>query len=1111
MPTYIVPGTSGNDALLGTDASDELQGLEGNDTLSGGLGIDGARYSGNSAGYQLQRNSAGQWTVADLDLANGNEGFDVLDSIEWIYFSDGAYNLRFSPRPIGGQFQANTYIPGNQLDSAVAGLENGGFVVAWYSETQDPDHGVYGQRFTANGERDGTEFRINTTTTGSQQRPSIATLTDGSFVATWQSENQDGSGWGAYGQRFAADGSVLGSEFRINTYTSNHQSDPVICELSGGGFVVAWNSLHQDGSSWGAYFQRYDAAGQAVGQETSITISSYDQSGVTLTAIAGGGFLAAWHSTYQDGSGMGIYGRRFAEDGTALTDEFLINTTTAFDQSRPAVAGLHGGGFVVVWESQRQDGDSTGIYAQCFAADGSKLGQEFRVNSWVSSHQLHPAVAATQDGGFLALWMSAYQDGSGWGCYGQKFDSEGVPVGKEFKVNQVVTHDQLYPQLSVLDTGDVVVTWTSAGPGGPGSEIYVQRYSTLPVFNESPVLTDASPRADARHVPIGHPIVLTFSETIQRGTGNFVLKTASGSVVESFDSATSANLSFAGNTLTIDPAANLSYITGYSLEIPQGAVTDLAGNAYAGTSTYNFSTQVDPATPVLRPEHITDAANQIYYKGHIYEFVAAPGGMAWAAARDAATSRSIQGVPGHLVTLTSAEENAIVHAAFFERVTANQSIGLGGSDLAEEGVWRWVGGPEIGQIFEYSNWAPGEPNNGWQGTVYTNDVLAFLSAAYNPPTGTWADDFNQPIPGAGGYMAGYIVEYSGAPLPADDVHRVYHWKSHMLLSGVQIGNMSAHGGAADNALFDVREARYDAATGVLSMQIWSTSATARANFDFSVDCPGATSASFVCTLSGSWTVLANTTTPSAVSVGGFDANVTGFSGATQLGTLTLQYPPGSNFSALNFNQIAIGTETVADLALNFAGQITGIDGGFTLPDDGSGSTMLQITRGTSDTGSAITSADALAALRIAVGLNPNSDPDGAGPLHPLRVSPYQIMAADANGSGKVTSADALEVLKMAVNWPGAVPNEWLFVEETRDFWNEASQQYTLTRDAASWDRTVFIDGSASPPIGVVGMLKGDVNGSWSAPAGSVDLDTIDPNYFTNLANRMNVPTDQWGV
>jgi hypothetical protein len=109
------------------------------------------------------------------------------------------------------------------------------------------------------------------------------------------------------------------------------------------------------------------------------------------------------------------------------------------------------------------------------------------------------------------------------------------------------------------------------------------------------------------------------------------------------------------------------------------------------------------------------------------------------------------------------------------------------------------------------------------------------------------------------------------------------------------------------------------------------------------------------------------------------------------------------------------------------------------------------------------------------------------------------------------NSDRLAILRMAVKLSTALPNEWVFLEESRDFWNEASNTYTLNRTNTQWDRSLMVDAAASPPVNLVGVLKGDVNGSWVAPAGSIDLDAIDPNYFTNLAARLNVPTDQWGL
>lgn len=58
---------------------------------------------------------------------------------------------------------------------------------------------------------------------------------------------------------------VTGGEFRVNTFTANEQSQPTVTALTDGGFVVAWRSDGQDGSGSGVYAQRYDASGAPVG------------------------------------------------------------------------------------------------------------------------------------------------------------------------------------------------------------------------------------------------------------------------------------------------------------------------------------------------------------------------------------------------------------------------------------------------------------------------------------------------------------------------------------------------------------------------------------------------------------------------------------------------------------------------------------------------------------------------------------------------------------------------------------------------------------------------------------------------------------------------------
>ncbi|MCX7174424.1 MAG: Ig-like domain-containing protein [Proteobacteria bacterium] len=109
------------------------------------------------------------------------------------------------------------------------------------------------------------------------------------------------------------------------------------------------------------------------------------------------------------------------------------------------------------------------------------------------------------------------------------------------------------------------------------------------IDTKAPTITSFSPATQATGVAINSNIVLTFSESIQRGSGNIALMTSSGTLVATYDAATSGNISISGNTLTVHPASDLGYHTGYALVVTPGSLKDLAGNAYAGTSSYGFT------------------------------------------------------------------------------------------------------------------------------------------------------------------------------------------------------------------------------------------------------------------------------------------------------------------------------------------------------------------------------------------------------------------------------------------------------------------------------------------------------------------------------------------
>src|SRR5262249_17476319 len=151
----------------------------------------------------------------------------------------------------------------------------------------------------------------------------------------------------------------------------------------------------------------------------------------------GGDFAIAWQSDGQDAaSSWGVYAQLYNAAGTPQGGEFRVNTTTDGDQTLPQVAADANGDLVFVWASGGQEGSGLGVFAQCYNASGVPQGGEFRVNTTTAGDQTSPAVVADNRGGFVVAWQSYGQDAAGsWGVYAQQFSRKGNPVAGEFAVN----------------------------------------------------------------------------------------------------------------------------------------------------------------------------------------------------------------------------------------------------------------------------------------------------------------------------------------------------------------------------------------------------------------------------------------------------------------------------------------------------------------------------------------------------------------------------------------------------------------------------------------------------------------------------------------------------
>jgi subtilisin family serine protease len=346
-------------------------------------------------------------------------------------------------------------------------------------------------------------------------------------------------------------------------------------------------------------------------------------------------------------------------------------------------------------------------------------------------------------------------------------------------------------------------------------------------------------------------------------------------------------------------------------------------------------------------------------------------------------------------------------------------------------------------------------------------------------------------------------------LTADLSGMVYHWKSHALMSGVEVSAATGVSAGTSPAgspgkSIEFRNLVFNGPSEAL-VEVWAKPNTSVANFNFTFDLGSDLALTYESNsaLSANWSIVD--------SIVGGDLAVSGMSSTSSLSVATkLGVVKVSSLASLTEFDLAmlggeLGQEAVAPHLVTAARAISGSQGDYLIDGLLSQEQLVRASLLADNTG--ITSGDALAALRISVGIHPNS------PSVPL--SPYQIIAADANGSGTITAGDALAILRMSVNHALAPKRQWFFIREDADFWD--GQTMAISKERVVWEK----DGFLTTPDGLddlnwVGVLKGDVNGSWrpldaqGMPITAGNYAALPTSYFSDLATQLGVPVAQWG-
>ena len=458
----IIVLTDGGFVIAWVDSSEGIGGATGDVS---GWGIKAQMFAADGApvGTEILVNTATEGDQFDPELAALSDGGFV---ITWTDRSAGvggavgdssdtamkAQIFAASGARVGGEILVNTTTAGQQWVPKVAGLAGGKFVIVWEDNSggangsSDDDSGAAtrAQLFASDGTRLGGEILVNTATESSQHSPHITALAGGGFVVIWEDESEGVGGAGGdtsdiavKAQVFTADGVAVGTEILVNSATLSAQYSPQITALGSGGFVVVWHDLSSgvggatgDNSESAVKAQVFAANGTRVGSEIRVNTATagdqiVDNWQTQVAALESGGFVVTWSDgsagvggTTGDAGGWAVKAQVFAADGSSVGSEILVNTATAGHQHLPNITSLVGGGFVITWADNSLSvggatGDASGsaVKAQEFAADGTRVGGEFLVNSATENSQGPPRITALPDGGFVAVWT----DGEGVG------------------------------------------------------------------------------------------------------------------------------------------------------------------------------------------------------------------------------------------------------------------------------------------------------------------------------------------------------------------------------------------------------------------------------------------------------------------------------------------------------------------------------------------------------------------------------------------------------------------------------------------------------------------------------------------------------------------------
>ena len=467
-------------------------------------------------------------------------------------------------------------------DQKLAALSDGGYVVAWQGETASEADGVYDifvQRYSSAGVAVGSLQTVGGVAGRNDQLVQVAGLTDGGYVLAWEGSTAL-EGYNIFVQRYDSANNAVGAVKELRGQAgANADSAAQITALPNGGYVVTWSGATTDGQLGDVFVQRFDAlnnpvlgsgqismlidtsapianltavtdnAGGVTGTLTNgastddptLVLSGTCESGSTVAVYNGTTLLGAatvsgtsWTYTATVANGttyqFNVKETDAAGNASAATSNFTVVGDTSAQVPSLALATDSGAGagtsdfytnsgvisvsgleVGASWQYSTNGGSSWSASATASATTGSftlpqgsygagsiqvrqvdlagnsssagtlvhpTLGG-LRIQSGTGSADTAPQVKVLSDGSYVVLWQATTSDSQGSDVFLQRYSSNNVATGALQRLRGVSgLLDDINARMTALNDGGYVVVWDGATSDSQGTDVFVQRFDS---------------------------------------------------------------------------------------------------------------------------------------------------------------------------------------------------------------------------------------------------------------------------------------------------------------------------------------------------------------------------------------------------------------------------------------------------------------------------------------------------------------------------------------------------------------------------------------------------------------------------------------------------------